>query len=55
MKVLEIQFKDGTKVSYKMSDDIDHMKYLRNHGEIYMKRATLQKLPKKNNKLEILV
>ena len=55
MKILEILFKDGIKVSYKMEDDVYHMNYLRKYGEIYMKRATLQKLPRKNNEIEILV
>lgn len=46
MKKLRIEFKDGSRAVYTMKNSVDHMQYLRMHGEIYMRSATLQQYPK---------
>lgn len=46
MKKLFINFKDGTSVTYTMKNNVDHISYLRRHGEIYIKSAVLQQYPK---------
>ena len=55
MKKLFIEFKDGSKVTYTMNNSIDHMQYLRMHGEIYMKSAILQQYPKSKHEPVVFV
>lgn len=55
MKKLFIIFKDGSKATYTMKNDIDHIQHLRKHGEIYMKSAILQQYPKNKHEPVVLV
>lgn len=55
MKKLFIEFRDGSKVTYTMKNSVDHMQYLRRHGEIYMRSAFLQQYPKSKHERVVFV
>lgn len=50
MKKIFIICDDGSKTTYTMKNNVDHMQYVNRHiNYSYVKSITLQQYPKKNN------
>lgn len=55
MKKVFVEYNDGSKVTYTMRNEIDHMKYVNRHiHDKNLSLVILQQYPKKNNEPVIL-